>query len=414
MKTLLKSVTIVAKGNPLNGKKKDILIEDGIISKIEDSVTEKADEIIEGKNLHVSAGWFDMTVSFCDPGYEHKETLESGAQAAMAGGFTGVGLLPETMPVVSGKSQVEYIKRKSEKLNIEIVPYGSLSSNFDGQNLSEFYDMHLSGARAFTDGYRAVNSELLSRAMMYSKNSGGKIMVFPNDKSLSRGGVMHEGIESTKTGMKGMPAIAEELQVQRDIKLAEFNDAALHFLGISTEEAVNSVRKAKKAGIKITAQVNAANLLLDDSSLRDFDSNYKVLPVLRTKKDIDALIEGLNDGTIDCIVSAHLPQDTESKLLEFEHAEFGMIALETAFATARTATAGKIKTEDLIEKITGNPRTILGIKNPEIKTGEKANLTVFDPDLKWIFTENDIKSKSKNTPFIGKEFIGKAVRTFRF
>lgn len=410
MKLLIKSATIIAKGNPLNGKKKDIFVEDGIITKIEDSVTEKTNETIEGKNLHVSAGWFDMTASFCDPGYEHKETLESGSAAALAGGFTGIGLLPETSPVISGKSQVEYIKRKSENKNVEIVPFGSLSVNFDGQNLSEFYDMYLAGARAFTDGFRYVNSELLSRAMMYSKNSGGKIMVFPNDKSLSRGGVMHEGIESTKIGMKGMPSIAEELQIDRDIKLAAFNDASLHFLGISTAESVNAVRKAKKEGIKVTAQVNAANLLLDDSSLREFDSNYKVLPVLRTQKDISALIDGLADGTIDCIVSAHLPQDTESKSLEFEHAEFGMIGLETAFAVARTATNGKLKTEDLIEKMTTNPRNILGVKNPEIKKGEKANITIFDPDMKWTFTEKDIRSKSKNTPFTGREFTGKVLR----
>lgn len=385
----------------------------GIIEKIEDTISDATDEIIQGENLHVSTGWFDMTASFCDPGYEHKETIESGINAAMAGGFTGVGLLPETSPVVSGKSQVEYIRRKSENKSVEIVPYGSLSVNFDGQNMSEYHDMYLAGARAFTDGFRPVNSELLSRALMYSKNSGGLIMVFPNDKALSKGGQMHEGIESTKLGMKGIPAIAEELQVNRDIQLAEFNQSTLHFLNVSTKEAVESIRKAKKAGTKVTAQVAVANLLLDDSTLKDFDSNYKVLPVLRSQEHIDALIDGLADGTIDCIASSHVPQDIESKDLEFEHAEFGMIGLETAFAVARTATQKKLKLEDLIEKFTTQPRKLLGLQNPEIKKGEKVNLTVFNPDEKWIFTAKDIKSKSKNTPFVGRELVGRVMRVVR-
>jgi dihydroorotase len=413
MKTLIKNATITSKGSALNGKKKDILIVNGIIEKIEDSITDAADETIQGENLHVSTGWFDMTASFCDPGYEHKETIESGINAAMAGGFTGVGLLPETSPVVSGKSQVEYIRRKSENKSVEIVPYGSLSVNFDGENLSEYYDMYLAGARAFTDGFRPVNSELLSRALMYSKNSGGLIMVFPNDKALSKGGQMHEGIESTKLGMKGIPAIAEELQVNRDIQLAEFNQSTLHFLNVSTKESVEAIRKAKKLGTKITAQVAVANLLLDDTSLKDFDSNYKVLPVLRSKEHIEALIDGLADGTIDCIASSHVPQDIESKDLEFEHAEFGIIGLETAFAVARTATQKKLKLEDLIEKFTTQPRKLLSLQNPEIKKGEKVNLTIFNPDEKWTFTAKDIKSKSKNTPFVGRELVGRVVKVVR-
>lgn len=410
MKMLIKNATVIDKESPFHNKKKDLLIENGVIVKIEDSITEKADETIQSENLHVSAGWFDMAVSFCDPGYEHKETIESGTAAAFAGGFTGVGILPLTQPVISSKSMVEYLQRKNEHSKLQLIPYGSLSVNFDGQNLSEYYDMYLSGARAFTDVFHPVSSELLSRALMYSKNSGGLIMVFPNDKSLSKGGQMHEGIESTKIGMKGMPAIAEELQIARDIKLAEFNDAHLHFNGISTKEATNAIREAKKKGIKITTQIAAANLLLDDASLKDFDTNYKVLPVLRSKDHIAALVDGLNDGTIDVIVSSHMPQDIESKDLEFEHAESGMIGLETAFAVARTGTKEKLSVEKLIEKITVNPRKILQLQNPLVKAGEKANLTVFDPDKKWTFTEKDIRSKSKNTPLVGRELVGKVVR----
>lgn len=410
MKILIKNAKIIDKNSPLNGKITDLLIVDGVIFKIGNNLNEKADEIIEEDNLHLSIGWFDMYANFCDPGLEHKETLETGIAAAKAGGFTGVGILPNTNPIVSTKSQVEYILNKATKLNFEIIPYGSLSQQMDGENISEYYDMFTSGAKAFTDVFNPINSALLSRALLYIKDSGGIIMSFPSDKSLSKNGIMHEGIESTKLGLKGIPALAEELQIIRDLKLAEFNDSKIHFINVSTQEGVSAIREAKKRGIKVTTQVSAAHLLLNDSSLREFDSNCKVLPPFRTQNHIQALIEGIKDGTIDAIVSSHMPEDLENKQVELSHAAFGIIGLETSFASSRTATNGKVELEKLIHSLSKTPRTILGIKNPEIKEGEKANLTLFNPDQKWTFQKSDIKSKSKNTPFVGTEFIGKVVR----
>lgn len=410
MNTLIKKAKIIDSKSSFKGKTMDILMEDGVIKKITENISEKSDETIEEENLHVSIGWIDMFASFCDPGYEHKESLETGIAAAKFGGFTSVAITPDTTPVMSTKSQIEYVRNKASKLNYEIIPYGSISQNLDGENISEFYDMYTSGAKGFTDVFKPVSSDLLSRALLYSKDSGGVILSFPSDKSLSKNGIMHEGIESTKLGLKGIPSLAEEIQIIRDLKLAEFNDSKIHFINVSTAEGVNAIREAKKKGIKVTAQVAASHLLLKDSSLSGFDSNHKVLPPFRTEQHISALIEGLKDGTIDCIVSSHIPQDIESKQVELSHAEFGIIGLETAFASARTATNGKIDLETLINKFTYTPREILGIELPKIQEGEKANLTLFNPDQKWKFSKEDIKSKSKNTPFIGTEFVGKVVK----
>ncbi len=410
MKTVIKKAKIIDSKSPLNGKIMDILVVDGFIGKIDETITEKADEIIEEENLHVSIGWLDMFASFCDPGYEHKETLETGIQAAKSGGFTAVAIVPDTAPVISTKSQVEYILNKATKLNYEIIPYGSISQNMDGENISEFYDMFSSGAKGFTDVFHPISSELLSRALLYCKDSGGIILSFASDKSLSKNGIMHEGVESTKLGLKGIPALAEEIQIIRDLKLAEFNDSKIHFINVSTTEGVNAIREARKKGIRVTAQVSSAHLFLNDSSLQEFDSNNKVLPPFRTSTHINALMEGLKDGTIDCIVSSHIPQDIESKQVELTHAEFGIIGLETSFAVARTATKNTLEIEKLITKFTQAPREILGLEIPTIKEGEKANLTIFNPDKKWVFTKEDIKSKSKNTPFIGTEFTGKVVK----
>lgn len=410
MKTLIKKAKIIDSKSSFNGKTMDILIEDGMIKKIAENISEKADETVEEENLHVSIGWMDMFASFCDPGYEHKETLETGIAAAKFGGFTSVAITPDTAPVISSKSQVEYILNKSSKLNFNIIPYGSISQNMDGENISEFYDMYTSGAKGFTDVFKPISSDLLSRALLYCKDSGGVILSFASDKSLSKNGIMHEGVESTKLGLKGIPSLAEEIQIIRDLKLAEFNDSKIHFINVSTAEGVNAIREAKKKGIRVTAQVAASHLLLNDSSLNDFDSNHKVLPPFRTEQHVNALIEGLKDGTIDCIVSSHIPQDIESKQVELAHAEFGIIGLETSFASARTATNGKVDIETLINKITYTPREILGVDLPKIQEGEKANLTVFNPDKKWKFNKEDIKSKSKNTPFVGTEFIGKVVK----
>lgn len=410
MNLLIKSAKIVDPNSAHNGKSADILIENGTIKSIKANIkAEKGIKNFEAKNLHVSPGWFDMQVNFRDPGFENKEDLLSGSKAASYGGFTGVAVMPSTHPPVHTKADVEYVKNKTKNLITDIFPVGALSHNMEGKDISEMYDMHLSGAIAFSDDKNSVaNAGLLMRALLYAKNFGGLIITHCDEKSISLDGKMNEGETSTALGLKSSPALAEELMVARNIYLAEYTESKIHFTSISTAKSVDLIRQAKSKKLKVTAAVNVYNLMLDDSSLKDFDTNYKVNPPLRIKSDIEALKKGLADGSIDVIVSDHSPEDEESKKVEFDHAAFGMTGLETAFAIANS-NRGKLTLEQLINKISIRPRQILNIEVPQIKEGEKANLTMFDPDLKWKFEEKHIQSKSKNTPFIGTSFTGKAL-----
>lgn len=410
MKLLIKSAQIVCKGHPLNGKITDILIENGVITSISNNIDSKDAEVFKSENLHVSLGWMDMRANFSDPGFEHREDLSSGIKAAAKGGYTAVALVPSTNPPVHSKSQVEYILKNTQGSVTQVFPMACISQNREGKDMSEMYDMKLAGAVAFTDDKRPIeNAGLLLRALQYNKIFNGLVINFAEDKSISGDGKVNEGVTSTKLGLKGIPALAEELMIERDIYLAEYADAPLHFTCISAARSVAIIKKAQQKGLKITADVAAHNLYFDDSVLEMFDSNYKVKPPYRTQADIAALIEGIKDGSIAVICSDHTPLEIEMKDREFDHAGFGIIALQTAFATANAALKNKVKLEDWLETITRNPRKILGIEIPEIKEGAKANLTLFNPDLNWELKTEDIVSKSKNTPFIGKQLNGKAL-----
>ena len=407
---LLKSATIIEPSSSFHLQSKDILIIDGIIEKIEDSIAvESSFEVIEHENLHVSTGWMDMKANLREPGEEWKETLASGAKAAEFGGFTKVVVSPGTKQPIDSTNRVDYILNKSKDLAVEILPMGTLSHEHKGEELSEMYEMSEAGAIAFTDDKKEVNTGLMAKSLLYAKNINKLIISFPNDTSLSKNGQMHEGETSTKMGLKGIPSLSEELRITRDIALAEYNDSPIHFATISTQKSVELIRQAKEKGTKVTCDIAAHQLSFTDEAAKEYDSNYKVLPPFRKQTDIDALIEGLKDGTIDAICSDHTPHDIEDKRLEFDLAEFGVIGLETTFASITTATKGKLELNTVIEKLTTGPRTILGLNSGGIKVGEKANVTLFNPDLAWTFEKSDIRSKSKNSPFIGTEFTGKAL-----
>jgi dihydroorotase len=412
MKLLARSAKITDPTSKRNGTVADILIEDGIITQIAKagSINAKADKVMEQNGLHVSPGWFDMRVNFREPGFEYKEDLISGCSAAAAGGFTGVLAMPSTFPPVHTKSEVEFIRNKTQPLPVDVFVAGALSQHLEGEHLSEMFDMFSSGAVAFTDDKKSVhNAGLMLRALMYAKNFGGLVISFANEQAIAVNGKMNEGITGTLLGLKMIPSIAEEIMLARDLYLAEYVQTKIHFATLSAKRSVELIRGAKKKKLSVTAEVAAHQLLLDDTSLTGFDSNYKVLPPLREKADRDALIAGLKDGTIDVICSDHSPEDTESKLREFDHAAFGIIALETAFAAASTALKNVLTTEEIISKIAINPRKILNIPVPSIEENVQANLTFFNPDLKWTFTEQHIRSRSKNTPFARTEFTGKAI-----
>lgn len=413
MKILIKQATVVNAGSKFNKKKVDVLIENGVIAKVSESpLAVDADKIIESNGLHLSVGWADITANFADPGFEYKEDMVSGAAAAQMGGYTAVGVQPTTQPALHTKAEIEYVVAKSTNKAVEIWPIGSLFVANEGKDLAELYDMKLAGAVAFSDAKKPIaDAGALSRALQYAGGINTPIMVLPYDKTVAPGGIVNEGEVATALGLKGIPALAEELMVARNIKLAEYNNAPLHFTAISTQGSVKLIREAKAAGLKITAGVNFYNLFQTDEALKGFDSNFKVSPPLRTQADVDALVEGLKDGTIDIINADHNPENIEHKDVEFDFAAYGMIGFEVAFAALNTHVAPKIGLDKLITILTENPRKLFSRELPQLEEGAKANLTLFNPSEKFTFEKENIRSKSKNTPYIGTEFTGKVIAT---
>lgn len=402
-KVLIRNARVIDPNSPHNGKQVDILIENSIITKIGTSISSDGAEVITSDNLHASPGFMDLHTHVCDPGYEQKETLATAAAAAHAGGFTTILAMPDTNPVVDHKSVVEYVKKMSANMPVQIIPAGALSENLEGKDLAELFDMHSAGTWVFCDGDQPVqNAGLLIRAMMYVSRFHGRIMARCDDDTLSHGGLMNEGPTSTKLGLKGIPALAEEVMVARNIEMADYVNAPLHFMAISTAGSVELIRKAKAQKRYVTASVHAYNLFWNDEVLSGFDTNYKVQPPLRSETDRLALLAGVEDGTIDCITSGHTPEDSESKIVEFDIAAFGMTGLETCFALANAA--GKLSPHQLVQALAINPRTIAQVVVPTIKEGEKANITAFDPTAKWTYSKT--KSLSKNSPALGMEFSG--------
>ncbi len=409
MNILLKNARIV--GATAISQPQDIRIQNGLIQAISDQLpAEKGDQVWDVAGACVSPGWMDIGTHTGDPGYEHREDLHSVAQAAAGGGFTALATFPNTHPAIHSKSEIRYVKNNTAASPVAFYPIGAISQDCAGKDLAELFDMHHAGAIAFSDGKNAVqDAGLLLRAMQYAKAFNGLIINEPQHKTIAAGGQMHEGVMSTMLGLKGLPALAEELMVQRDLSLLEYADSRLHLHLISTAQSVAMIRTAKKAGLRVTCSVAIANLCFTDEKLQDFDSNWKILPPLRQQSDIDALLEGLADGTIDCICTNHTPWDEEAKNLEFPYADFGMIGLETAFALYCTFLDKKLSLPAFIEKIALAPRRMLGLTDTTIAEGITADLTVFNPDIDWDFSTADIRSKSRNTPLLGQTLRGRVL-----
>ena len=406
---LIKNATIIDPGSKLNGKTRDILIKkNGRIEAIKAKINSPKSKVFDAKNAFVSVGWMDVGTQVGDPGFEHREDLRTASKAAAAGGFTAIVPHPNTLPTIHSKSEVNYLKNKTEDDLVDFFPIGAISRDCEGKDITEMYDMHASGAVAFSDGQKTLqNSGLMMRALQYVKAFDGLVMNHPSDKALAQEGQMHEGKISTSLGMKGIPAIAEELMVQRDLYLAEYTESRLHLFNISSERSVELLKNAKSKGIDVTASVPVLNLIFDETAIAEFDVNYKVLPPLREKSDIRALKRGIKNGTISLITSNHTPLDEEAKSLEFAYADFGIIGLETAFALCNTFLSDALDMEELITILAINPRKLLRLPIPSIEEGEAANLTIFDPKHSWVFSEKDIHSKSKNTPFVDQTFKGR-------
>jgi len=410
MATLIKQARIISPDSPHNGKVKDILIHDAKITKIANRIKDDKATVWQVDNAHVAPGFMDVGTQVGDPGFEHKEDLQSAARAAAAGGYTVLACTPNTHPVIDKKSEVLYIRNQGSL--VDFYPIGAVSTGCEGKEITEMYDMREAGAIAFSDGHKSLNdSGLMMRSLLYVKPFDGIIINQALDPQLARGGQVHEGAVSTSLGMKGIPALAEELMLQRDLYLLEYTKSRLHVSNVSCARSVDLIRAAKKRGLRVTASVNPMNFTFDDTAVMSFNTYMKVMPPLREKSDIKALKKGLKDGTIDFIGSNHTPEDEEGKKLEFVYARAGVIALETTFAVSRTQLSKTIDLEELINKLAITPRRIFGLEIPKIAEGEAANLCLFDPDKNWTFSKKNIYSKSKNTPFIGQKLQGKILAT---
>ncbi len=410
MTILIRQAHIIDPNSPFHLTNQDVLIEDGRIKQIGQLQNSTADHIIEQSNLHLSPGWVDLFAHFCDPGLEYKETLETGIEAAAAGGFTEVMVLPNTQPVVSGKSQVEYIVQKTKQAAVTVHPLGAVSKQTEGKELAEMYDMQSAGAVAFTDGIHPVQSAgLLLKALQYVKAFKGTIIQIPDDNTIGTFGLMNEGIVSTRLGLPGKPILAEEIQVARDIKLTKYAGSKLHFTGVTSPKSIEYINRAKQTGTAISCSVTPAHLFFCDEDLQSYDTNLKLYPPLRTIADRDALKDAVLKGEVDCITSHHQPHEYDSKVCEFEYAKPGMIGLETSYGVMGAVFGNQLSSEKWVELVSINPRKILGLPMPTIKEGAVANVTIFNPQATYVFTEDAIRSKSKNSAFIGKELKGRVI-----
>ena len=408
MSLLLNSVTVSDTTSKYFNSKVNILIDSkGYVKKIsKNKISDKVKKVVDLEGLYISESWFDFNANFCDPGYEYKENLKSGVHVAINSGFLDVLITPNTNPIIQTKADVSYIQEKSLNNFCKIHPSAAISKNFNGKDLNDIIDLHNSGVKAFTNSYSCKeSSEMIMNSLLYLNQIDTLLLTKPKDRSFSDG-VVNNGYYSNTVGLKGIPRISESIAVERDLSILEYVGGKIHFSGISTKESVSIIRDAKTKKLNVTCDVPIHNLILDDSNVVSFDPNYKVDPPLRTKDDIDALIEGINDGTIDIIASHHEPQDIDTKKCEFEKANFGVISLQTFFSNI-VQLSRKIPLENLIKTFSTNPKKILGDETYSVVEGSKASFTVFDPDGSWDYNENSNLSKSINSPWLNWSLKGK-------
>jgi len=409
MKILLKSAIIIdPKNRELHLKKRDILITNGMIEKIAVTIDPPSKtKVVSHKNLHVSIGWFDTGVSFGEPGYEERETITNGLDCAAKSGFTDVVLNPSSHPVPDSSSDIVFLKNAAKEHLAGLHPLGNLTMKGEGESLAELYDMKNAGAVGFYDYKHAVsNSNLLKIALQYAQGFDATVCSFPLDAKIAGKGVVSEGTESTQLGLKGIPSLAEELQVARDLYILEYTGGKLHIPTISSKNSVNLIAAAKKKGLHVTCSVAIHNLIFNHTALREYDTNFKILPPLRTEKDRKELIKGVKNGTIDLVTTDHRPLNIELKQIEFDNAANGTIGLETAFGALQM----ELDLETTIELLTKGRETF-GMETPKLKEGMKASLTLFEPETEYEFLASDILSSSKNSMFLGSKLKGTVLGT---
>jgi dihydroorotase len=404
MKLIIREAKIIDLQSSFHNQTVDLQIENGILTKIGSKLSnEKKIEELKLDNLHVSQGWFDSSVSLGEPGFEDRETIENGLNVAAKSGFTAIALQPNSNPIIDNQSQVNFVKSKAQNKATDLYPIGALTKNSEGKDLAELYDMKNAGAVAFGDyGKNLDNSNLLKIALQYTQDFDGLVITFSQDANIKGNGVANEGIVSTRLGLKGIPNLAEELLVARNLFILEYTGGKLHIPTISTTKSVALIKEAKAKGLPVTCSVAVHHLVMTDEKLDGFDTRYKVSPPLRKEVDRKALLEGVLDGTIDMITSDHNPIDIEHKKMEFDWAKNGTIGLESAFGSLLTV----LPLEVVVSKLTSG-KSLFGIENQIINEGSKATITLFNPSTESIFTKENILSKSKNSAFIGQTMKGK-------
>ncbi len=410
-KLALRGVRIVDPSIGLD-QKTDLVIRGGIIrllGKIPDNWT---GVVIDASRFIACPGLFDMHVHLREPGYEYKETVQTGCTAAAVGGFTGVAPMPNTKPAVDNAGLVRFVRERAMGLPVDVHPVAAISLGRNGEALTEIAELIEAGVTMFSDDGSPVSSaELMRHALEYTRMYDVVLSEHCEELSLTAGGVMHEGAVSTRLGLPGWPGIGEEIAVERNVSLAEFTGGRLHIAHISTARSLEIVRRAKSGGMKVTAEVTPHHLTLDCTILDGFNSDYKVNPPLRTRSDVEALIEGLAEGVIDAVATDHAPHAPDEKEVEFLNAPFGMIGLETALGVvySKLVLPGKISLNRMIEVMSSAPRRIAGQPEAIIKTGNPANISIFNPDEEWTVDREHLHSKGKNTPFHGWKLTGRAV-----
>lgn len=403
MKLILKNATIIDGESSFNNKTADIKIENGTITAIENNLAdEKGFQTIIYDNLHVSQGWFDSSVNFGEPGYEDRETIANGLETAAKSGFTDIALQPDTYPVLDSQQGISFVVNKSKGFASKLHPIGALTKKSEGNDIAEMFDMKNAGAIGFGDYKKPLeNANLLKIALQYAQDFNGLVITDCLDQKIKGKGVVHEGEVSTQLGLKGIPSLAEDIQVARNLFLLEYTGGRLHIPTISTEKSVQLIKEAKAKGLNVTCSVAVHNLILTDEKLIDFDTRYKVMPPLRNEDHRKALIKGILDGTIDMITSDHSPIDIEYKKMEFDLSQYGTIGLESVFGALNTI----LPLEVIIEKLTSGKK-VFNINSYKIEKDNHASLTLFNPSGERTFSKNDILSKSKNSAFLGQPLKG--------
>jgi len=410
MRLFLKNIEVINAKSPFNGQKVDMLIKDGLVSEINPQKVGKVDQTIEAEGFKMSTSWIDMRVFSGEPGEEYREDLDSIAEVLKNGGFGHALLMPNTNPVIQQKADIKAILAKNKDQIVDLLPAAAISKDCLGEDINEMLDLHHAGASAFTDGSESLwNSDLMVKTLLYLQKFNGALINFPQDRNLALFGQMNEGPVSTGLGMKGIPNVAEEVMIQRDLELLRYAGGKIHFSCISTEKSVSLIKLAKKEGLAVTCDVNIHHLILDDSALSNFDTNFKVLPPLRSKQDKKALIKGINEGIIDVIVSGHQPYDEDHKKMEFDLAAFGIMGAQIMYPLYYKYLSSAINLNTFINCITINPERILDIPERVIEVNASVDFTIFSEDASWTFDANTNQSKSKNSPFIGEAFKADAV-----